>query len=431
MKSRALLFTLFFYFSASAQTAQVVFTSDIDRFWQAYDSIQTTKDSLLQLQYIQALYLDKATPGLKAFMEARDYDAPLYVKIIRQYPKFWASIRPNTFTVRSYEPQIERSIGQFKKLYPALRDAQMYFTIGGLRSGGTTSGNLVLVGTEIATGDSTTNVSEMPSKSLARVFAKQKADNIVALNIHEYVHTQQKGDPTTLLSLAIYEGTCDFITELVLEKPMRTSYIIYGDEHEAELKEQFKAEMFTTAYEDWLYNGSAAKDMADLGYYMGYAICRSYYKNAKDKKKAVAEIIELNYADTAAVESFLLRSKYYKEKIDKQALLQAYEAKRPYVVRMEPFANGDSMVNADITEIRFVFSTAMSPARYSFSLGTGGKDHYPGTDAKPEFAPDNLSIVFKVKLKPGSQYSLQVTDRGFKSSEGYPLVPYPVQFRTK
>ena len=430
MKIRTLLFTLCLYFPASAQTGPNVITEDIDRFWQAYDSVQTTKDSLRQLQYIQTLYLDKATPGLKAFMEARDYNAPLYVNRIRQYPAFWASIRPNTFKVKQYVPQIERSIEHFKGLYPALKDAKMYFTIGALRSGGTTSGNLVLIGTEIATGDSTINVSEFPSKWLEGVFSKQKPDNIVALNIHEYVHTQQKGEPKDLLSLAIQEGSCDFITELVQDRPLLTNYIVYGDAHEAALKEKFKQEMFSDNFQSWMYEGNNAVTVADLGYYMGYTICRSYYKNAKNKKKAIAEIIELNYADTVAVENFLARSGYYKDVLNRQALKQAYENKRPHVVRMEPFANGDTLVSADLKEIRFVFSTVMSPARFSFDIGEYGKDGYPGVE-KPAFAPDNRSVVLKVKLKPGTRYSLVVTDRGFKSSDGYPLVPYPVKFRTE
>jgi hypothetical protein len=36
-------------------------------------------------------------------------------------------------------------------LYPELREAKMYFTVGGLNSGGTTVNNMILIGTEIAT----------------------------------------------------------------------------------------------------------------------------------------------------------------------------------------------------------------------------------------------------------------------------------------
>ena len=157
-----LLFTLSFV--STAQESKKVFTIDIDNFWIAYDSIQTTRDSLKQIGLIQNLYIDKGTKGLKAFMAARDYNAKLWVQLIRLYPKFWNSIRPNTLSAKSYAPAIEQSINKFKELYPGLKEAKMYFTVGGLRSGGTTMNDMVLIGSEIATGNASTDVSEFPNK---------------------------------------------------------------------------------------------------------------------------------------------------------------------------------------------------------------------------------------------------------------------------
>jgi hypothetical protein len=73
-------------YAQTAQSDQHVFTSDIDHFWIAYDSAQTTADSVQQLHYVQTLYVDEGTPGLKAFM-----------------------IRPNTLSVKSFAPAIEAS----------------------------------------------------------------------------------------------------------------------------------------------------------------------------------------------------------------------------------------------------------------------------------------------------------------------------------
>ena len=305
-----LLFTL--ALTSPAQDAQKVFTSDIDNFWIAYDSVQTTSDSLKQIHFIATLYIDKGTKGLRSFMVLRNYSAELWVSLIRKYPKFWNSIRPNTLTVKSYAADIEKSIVKFKELYPDLKEAKMFFTVGGLRSGGTTMNDMVLIGSEIATGNASTDVSEFTNNWLAGVFKNQQADNLVNLNIHEYVHTQQKsGDPKILLGKAIEEGACDFIMELVIGKQLQNNYIVYGREHEATLKEEFKSDMLSASISNWLYNGSTAKTVADLGYFMGYTICKAYYNNAVDKKKAIKEIIELKYSDNADVEDFLKRSNYY------------------------------------------------------------------------------------------------------------------------
>ena len=417
-------------FSLGQNTIQDVFTSDIDNFWNAYDSIQTTNDSLKQIGFIQTLYIDKGTKGLKAFMDARNYSAKLWIELIRMYPKFWRSIRPNTLAVKSYATDIEKSIKKFKELYPDLKSAKMYFTVGGLRSGGTTMSDMVLIGSEIATGDASTDVSEFPNKWLEGVFKSQQADNLVALNIHEYVHTQQKGNSRNLLGQAITEGSCDFITELVIGKLLQKNYIVYGREHEVALKEQFKFEMFTKAYANWLYNGSTVKTVGDLGYFMGYVICKSYYENSPDKKNAVKEIIELNYSDSTAVENFLSKSKYYKEPINKAELLKAYEVKRPYVLRLEPFENSDSLVDAGIKELKIIFSTPMDKKGYSFNDGKKGKEYSPIVGVVG-FSEDGTSFTLKINMKPNHEYEFIVTDKSFSSKDGYSLKPYQVNFKTK
>lgn len=411
-------------------SGQSVFTSDIDHFWEAYDSVRTTKDSALQRHFIQTLYVDKGTEGLKAFMEARKYTVDGWQELIRKYPAFWESIRPNTLVVKDKSKEIEASIRQFKQLYPELKEARMYFTIGGLRSGGTVKGNMVLIGTEIATGDAYTNVSEFKNKWLADVFKAQSLNNIIPLNIHEYVHTQQTGNPLNLLGQAIGEGSCDFIAELVMGKPMQTNYIAYGRKHEAVLKEQFKEEMFAATYDNWLYNGADAKTVADLGYFMGYAICRSYYEQAANKKEAIKQIITLNYADSTAVEQFLKDSKYFKGPIDKAALVRAYNSKCPYVTGTFPFTNGDTLVDAGITELKINFSEPMSNNGYSFSYGPGGKKMDPIAKAIG-YSADMRSFTVQLKLQPGQAYEFVITGNSFRSPQNYPLQEYYFRFSTK
>ncbi len=436
MRKNGCSILIFFIWLSSGSFAQTnihqhVFTSDIDNFWMAYDSIQSTSDSIQQLHYIQSLYIDKGTPGLKAFMVARRYNGPLWIKLIRSYPKFWRSIRPNTLSAKTKSNEIESSIEKFKQLYPELKPATMYFTVGGLRSGGTTTGDMVLIGTEIATGNAGTDVSEFPNKWLAGVFKEQSSENIIPLNIHEYVHTQQRGDANSLLAQAITEGSCDFITELVINKPMQTNYIHYGKEHEAILKEDFKKEMFSNVYNHWLYNGNSSKTIADLGYFMGYTICKSYYNQAADKRQAIKDIIELNYSDSNAVEKFLLQSKYYTEPLDKAALRSVMESKLPVVAGLSPYINGNDEADPNLRELTILFSAEMDTSGYSIALGAKGKPFYPIEKVKG-FSADRKSFTVYVRLEPKHEYSFIVTSMGFISREGYPLKSdYEVKFKTK
>lgn len=424
------LTTLNFSFGQSSLTEQKVFTQDIDNFWIAYDSVKSANDSLKQIHFIQTLYIDKGTPGLKAFMEARDYSAELYVQLINKYPKFWTSIRPNTLTVKSKAKEIEKSIKKLKSLYPQLKDAKMYFTIGGLRSGGTTKDDMVLVGAEIATGNASTDVSEFPDKWLAGVFKEQHSENLISLNVHEYIHTQQNGESTNLLAQAVKEGSCDFIAELVMGKPLQRNYLTYGKQHEQELKEEFKQDMFSTAFNRWQYNGREAKSVADLGYFMGYEICKFYYANSVNKKQAIKEIIQLNYADTNAVETFLKKSKYYTEPINKEQLLQSFQQKQPMLIKLEPFENGDTTVDASLKEMSFVFSQPMGKG-YSISFSDKGEKYSPITGVVG-FSDDKKTFTIKIDLKPEHEYEFIITNRSFQSEDGYPLLKdYFIKFKTK
>jgi hypothetical protein len=427
-----LFFTIFIvcYSGFGQKTVQKVFTSDIDNFWRAFDSVETTTDSLRQLHYIQSMYIDKGSKGLKAFMEARNYTAAQWVQLINKYPKFWRSIRPNTLTVKTKAKDIEQSIERLRVLYPQLKEAKMYFTVGGLRSGGTTMDHMVLIGTEIATGDRSTDVSEFPNKWLEGVFKSQQQATIIPLNIHEYIHTQQRGEPHNLLAQAIKEGSCDFITEIVLNKPLQNNYLQYGRKHEQELKEQFIQDMFTPVFSNWLYNGSSTKTVADLGYFMGYSICKAYYNKSRNKRKAIKGIIELNYSDTIAVEKFLENSRYYTESLNKAGLLQQYDSKRPYVLGLEPFSNRDSMVDASLKEMKILFSKPMNTKGFSISDGSRGREYDP-ISGIIGFSEDGKAFVLKIDMKPNHEYEFNITDKSFRSKEGYPLKPMEVHFKTK
>src|ERR1700761_3027190 len=146
--SALLLFNLCFLSLAYGQySTRKIITDDIDNFWNAYDSIRTTKDSVKQLYYIQKLYIARGTDGLKAFMDAKNYTAEGYVSAIRHYPKFWNSVRDNTYKCKGLTTEFDPDIKILNSIYPQLKPAVIYFTIGTLNSAGTSGDGKVLIGT--------------------------------------------------------------------------------------------------------------------------------------------------------------------------------------------------------------------------------------------------------------------------------------------
>lgn len=68
----SLLLLAFPYLTFSQTTLQKVFTQDIDNFWIAYDSIRSIRDNTKQIDYINRLYIEKASDGLKAFLRNKN-----------------------------------------------------------------------------------------------------------------------------------------------------------------------------------------------------------------------------------------------------------------------------------------------------------------------------------------------------------------------
>lgn len=285
------------------------------------------------------------------------------------------------------------------------------------------------MGCEVAMGDSQTDVSEFPNDYFAKIFQNQSVENIIRVNVHEYVHTQQKTEGNDLLCNAIKEGACDFITELVLHQPLATSYALYGKIHEDSLKKQFKAEMFTDLKNRWLYNGESK--VPDLGYFMGYQICKYYYQAAANKTQAIQDIIEINLNNEQDVLTFLKKSNYYKgEKINPKKLKQSFEKKCPYILRLEPITNNSRDVATSLKTVTIIFSEKMGE-RYSFEPSDLGPEHIP-FDGIIGFSEDRKSFSLKCSpLEANYLYEVMVTSRSFKSEKGYPLKDYKISFRTQ
>lgn len=310
MNRVSLIFIFVFFLPARlwAQDLPDISTQDITHFWEAYDSLANTRDSVAT---IQRLYIDRATPGFKEFIKARDFSAPEYVQLIKRYPKFWISIRTNTERIARREQEIKEVFKRLETLYPDFHVPYVCFAIGCLRTGGTTTYDLILIGSEIASADSTTDKSEF-SGWLEYVVGN--TGDIVAMVAHETVHTQQVSNFAYIkgymnhrvLSQSLREGSADFISMLTIGSVINKTQYAYGIEHEAELWKEFQSQLKGNDYSAWLYNGDQSKDRpADLGYFMGARICESYYNRSPDKAKAIREIIRMKNH-----KKFLKRSGY-------------------------------------------------------------------------------------------------------------------------
>lgn len=284
---------------------------------------------------MQKYYFDKASAGLKKFIEL-DIDRnneKLSPKTLLQNITTNRKLYENkrewiTSTVQSQKQTIEKKLKRYKKLYPDFIDGNIVFVIGREVIGGKPNGKDLLIGAEL-----------MASKN------KEWALPIV---LHEYTHTQQwmfknvqqifSHQPmklTQILANAIWEGNADFMAEIVYGTPLEKFYPNHYNEfrykNEKIIWEKFKQEMFSPLSDNkqWFYadkdfNGNKVRD---IGYFIGNQICKAYYKNAKNKKQAIADMINFQLDSDEAAFQFLKSSGYATNEELKELAKRFWETK--------------------------------------------------------------------------------------------------------
>lgn len=105
----------------------IVQTGDIDRFWQAYDAVRAAGDTPARLELLRRLYLDPATPGLRALMAARHYTLPEYVEAIEQYMVLIGAeiaLSDETVDVSELREPLRTRLGAYVKTRPFANNSQ-------------------------------------------------------------------------------------------------------------------------------------------------------------------------------------------------------------------------------------------------------------------------------------------------------------------
>ncbi|MCI2230437.1 hypothetical protein MC378_14755 [Polaribacter sp. MSW13] len=409
-----------------------IITSDIDNFWNAYDKINATKDTIQQIKLLKTLFLDKASEGQKKMIQARNYSEKEYLNTINNFPKFWTSIRENTLKAKTIDEELSIGVDKLKSIYPQVKPAKIYFTVGALRSSGTTMDSLVLIGTELAFTDKQTPTEEFPEylSHLRNYFDSEPGENLVFLNIHEYIHTQQKTTiGNNLLAQTVLEGVAEFLAEKALNTRSPNPQIQFGKENDAKIKSKFELEMFSPNVNNWIWNSANNEfGMRDLAYYVGYKICEEYYNASEDKQKAIEQMIQLDYNNENKLIEFVEKSNYFSKPL--KTYKEVFENKRPSVISLGEIKNESLNVKTNIKTLTINFSQQMDTRFRNFQLGSLGEENVVRIKEFIGFSKDSKSVSFGIeKLEPSKKYQI-IVGSGFRNTQGVPLIPYLIEFNT-
>ncbi len=430
-----IIFLVCFVGGSQAQPAneKFIYTTDVTNFWSAYDHIISTKSEALKNKYIDSLFVQKGTEGLKALMSVRNLTSKDYLSAIESYPEFWNSIRNNTLEADKFRVELERGIAKLRNIYPSLKPGRIYFAIGALRTNGTTLNNLVLIGSELAMSDKNTVSTEFPIEDrIARklYFESNPIDNLVLLNLHEYVHTQQKPIVHNLLSQVLYEGVAEFVSVKALDVPSAIPAIAFGKKNHKSIISKFEDEMFYTVNRNkWLWS-NAPNDFGvrDLGYYIGYRISELYFEQSEDKEQAIYTLVNLDYSNDSEIKHFVNNTKIFSAPLD--TLYQSFEKKRPTVIDIKQFKNHSDKVDPKINQITLEFSVPLNGHNTGLDYGPSGAKFFPQVSSTDRiWGKDLKTWTIKVNLEPGKHYQFLI-DENFRDNYGIPLKPLIVEFKT-
>lgn len=282
-------------FSGDPKQARLV-TTDVQNFWRAYDLAERTAkgDTARRQQIYRDTYFEKASPGLQDYYAYKIHSIDAFVQTHDKLPRFYAAIRPNTLQVEKQKPQMMQSFANFKEIYSEAKFPPVYFVIGRFSSGGTASNNGLILGL-----DQDCRTPNVPTDELS-LWQRNNFTDLKALPhvvAHELIHFQQAGlaADTTLLRAVLVEGMADFLGELISGKVANPRLAVYAKGREKQIWADFKKEMHLDRARNWIANGGqeTADKPADLGYWVGYFVCKAYYDQASDKKKAVYEMLNI------------------------------------------------------------------------------------------------------------------------------------------
>ncbi len=400
------------------QQEEMLVSSDIDNFWNAYEQIQAASDSATQMQILSEEFISKASTGQQRLFELRNYQPEEYLQNINSYPQFYADLRQNLESRETITAQIKKSLNNFRKLYPKMTNAKIYLGMGNFRTNATTLDSMVLFGSEMAFTDVDINTSEFPERLqyFKNYIQENPIENVSFLSTHEFVHTQQKeAIGTNLLCVALREGSAEFIAEIASGMSSTTPAVAYGKKNRDQVFEQFKKEMFNRGTSYWVWSNMENQfGHRDLGYYIGYEMSKFYYDGSDNKDQALADLIELDYSDIKAVQEFVNQLSFFEEPLPE--LEKEYRENQPVVEKVEQ--EGDKFT--------VYFSTPMDLRFRGFDYGPLGEDHVLRISEFLGFNEEGTALSFRATLTPEREQQMTITSN-FKDKEGRELKQYLIK----
>jgi hypothetical protein len=278
----------------------VIHIEDVARFYKVYDAASGHPTAEMLQQYI-----DQGSEGLRYFAGAHNTTGARIADEISKHPELYVNARRCMEVLPRVRSRVGIVLRKLKELYPEANLQPITVLVGR--------------GRPVAIADAQHGVQlalegmcdVAPSTKVPPSITPSLEDRFVHIIAHEYGHVQQfiafDNDPhPTVLGGSLMEGAAEFNAEMTSGAISNYEQAAFAKGHEQEIESAFAADEDSQDLSKWLYNRAYQKPSAgqgsggrppwppDLGYWVGYRICKAYYQHAKDKRQAFRDILEIS-----------------------------------------------------------------------------------------------------------------------------------------
>jgi hypothetical protein len=187
-------------------------TSDTENFWVAFDKINNLNKNPFNE------YIEKGSAGVKGFTQNRIINADSLFVMVKKRKADYELSRNVLDGISGKEKRVRAIYSALKYWYPNAKYPPVYFVYGRFNSGGTSSDDGIIIGTEML----------------------KNLDGVTGLIAHELIHYQQYIEgKETLLKWSLNEGGADFIGEFISGESTNQFSYKYGEQHLDKLCSEF------------------------------------------------------------------------------------------------------------------------------------------------------------------------------------------------
>jgi hypothetical protein len=260
--------------------AAEIHTDDVDRFYKIYDAAGGHPTA----EQLQRDYLDAGSEGLHNLAKLRNVTGARIADTLSKHPELYVKARNCTAALPRVRERVEVALRNLVRLYPQAKTPPVTIAVGR--------------GKPVGVGSPVTGLQiGLEALCSAEWMNSNVEDRFVHVIAHEYAHVQQvrelvDDEHPTVLERSLIEGAAEFVAELTSGKTGFAHFDVLTKGREREIETAFVADVDQTDLSRWVDNSTMERGN-DLGYWVGYRICRAYYQRAADKQQALRQILEL------------------------------------------------------------------------------------------------------------------------------------------